>query len=55
MYTAAFAAAFLFLCVAVMIISIMSTPKPPGWIALALAVLSILLFFVGWPMFSHLR
>lgn len=40
--------AFILLCVAVMIIAIMSTPKPPGWIALALTVLALIVYLIGW-------
>jgi hypothetical protein len=44
--------AFILLCVAVMIMAILA-PKPHGWIALGLTVVSLILAVTGWGPHFH--
>ena len=45
--------AIIFICVALMIVGVVMTPKPAGWGVLALAILALLAYLTSWG--PHIR
>ncbi len=44
--------AMIFLCLAVILVGAVASPKPVGWIVLGFAVLALVMTIMGWPVIT---